>query len=57
MTTSASMAVEALVARYDQAFLCQGHAANIFHSKPSELSSSRKDLVRRAFWHCSMMET
>ncbi|KAM7193471.1 hypothetical protein V8F20_008374 [Naviculisporaceae sp. PSN 640] len=26
-------------------------------SNPSELSSPRADLIRRAFWHCSIMET
>ncbi|KAB5581061.1 hypothetical protein GE09DRAFT_461373 [Coniochaeta sp. 2T2.1] len=29
----------------------------LISSKPAELESPRRDLIRRAFWHCSMMET
>lgn len=27
------------------------------NSNPEELTSARGDIVKRAFWHCSVMET
>lgn len=27
------------------------------HSNPAELQSSRANLIRRLYWHCSIMET
>lgn len=59
MTMSASLACAALITRYVQS-LNLG-ARYLFtdtpFSKPSELSSPRADVIRRVFWHCSMVET
>lgn len=32
-------------------------AANLENSNPGELTSTQGDIIRRAFWHCSIMET
>ena len=58
MSTTASLACQALITRYtpaqlglvDRWMLTAG-------SKPAEIPSPRGDLIRRAFWYCSMIET
>lgn len=37
----------------DEAGVC----INVVFSNPEELTTHRGDLIRRAFWHCSIMET
>ena len=58
MSASAASACQALVARY-VGYLSgteSGARANRC-SNPEELVSSRADLVKRLFWHCSITET
>jgi hypothetical protein len=62
MTTCASMAIQALVARYGivKAYCiasARKRGTNMINSKPQELCGPRADLIRRAFWYCCMMET
>lgn len=58
MTASTSLALQALITRYGSLVLGQfdGIAAKV-GSNPGELSSPRVDMIRRAFWHCSILET
>lgn len=57
MTTNASLAVQAVISRYDSCARCQGKPLTLFNSQPSALQSPNGDIIRRAFWYCLMMET
>ncbi|KAK0724014.1 hypothetical protein B0T21DRAFT_48408 [Apiosordaria backusii] len=58
MTASASLAFQALITRYNPLFALRfDRPAAKLSSNPGELSSPRRDLIRRAFWHCSILET
>ncbi|KAF4978081.1 hypothetical protein FZEAL_5471 [Fusarium zealandicum] len=58
MTVYASLACQALITRLEVLPRCDHlKLADVEHSKPNELHGPRADLIKRIFWHCSVMET